>query len=42
MTEADLQDLLLRVESAMLREDVDGWRIERVLNTLIYGDPGSP
>jgi hypothetical protein len=42
MTEADLQDLLLRVESAMLREDVDGWRIERVLNTLIYGEPGSP
>jgi hypothetical protein len=42
MTEADLQDLLLRVESAMLREDVDGWCIQRVINTLVYGEPGAP
>ena len=42
MTVPELHDLLLRVESAMIREDVDGWRIERVINALIYGEPGSP
>lgn len=42
MTESDLQDLLLRVESAMIRENIPGWQIQHVINTLVYGEPGSP
>lgn len=42
MTEPDLHDLLLRVESAMHREGIPSWQIERVINTLIYGEPDAP
>jgi hypothetical protein len=42
MTDADFHDLLLRVESAMHREGIPGWQVERVINTLIYGEPDAP
>jgi hypothetical protein len=42
VTESELHDLLVHVETAMIREDIPGWRIHRVINTLIYGEPGSP
>ena len=39
MTEAELHDFLVRVETAMLAEDCDGRAIYRVINTLVYGQP---
>jgi hypothetical protein len=42
MNEADLQDLLLRVESAMNAEDCHGRAIYRVINRLVYGEPHGP
>lgn len=42
MTGADLHDLLLRVESAMIREGIPDWQIQHVINTLIYGEPDAP
>lgn len=40
MTEAEVRDLLIRVETAMLAEDCHGRAIYRVINRLVYGEPG--
>jgi hypothetical protein len=42
VTEAEIQDVLLRVESAMNAEDCHGRAIYRVINRLIYGEPHGP
>lgn len=42
MTVPELHDLLLHIESAMIREGCDGRQTQRVINTLIYGEPDAP
>lgn len=38
----DIGDVLVRAEIAMLAEGVEGWRVERVINRLVYGEPDGP